>query len=520
MGRSEDEHGWCTAGRGLALAAALALGLFGVRMLWHAFLSDLTLAEDEAHYWLWSTRPDWAYYSKGPGTAWLIALSTALFGHSEWAVRLPAALASSVGMMGAAMAARWTLPGDGRAVVLAAALYALVPGFAVASMLMTIDAPFLGCWVWGGALAVLALRTNRAVAWIGLGGCVGVGLLFKHTIVLLPLGVLLAWWSVPGRPRPRIGALAGAVIAAAAGLLPMLLWNAAHDWVTVRHLLGHLSLPGGDTPASGDWSFVWPLEMVGVQIPVIGGTLALALIGLWRSRRTGDGPWMRAMVLMGVPVFAFYLLVALRTRVEGNWAMAGAATMVVPAAWTVLDAARRKVTWIRAVWWFTAFAGVLVIVAPAMLDFLSTRRVFGPYIPVHRVTGLRAHAEAVRAQTDLLSDQTGLEPFVMTDHYGRASQLAFYLRGGPPVYSASAQTGGRRSQFDLWPDTDLSRGETTRALSGRPAVLIGSPGQEWGAAFGFIEPLGPLEGEPNPGSRAAFLGYGYTGFHARGRPDG
>ena len=528
MDTTPDKPGWWTPGRGLAAACALAGALFAVRMVWHVFFSGLTLAEDEAHYWLWSTRPGWGYYSKGPGTAWLIGASTALFGHSEWAVRLPAAACSALGMVGAAFGARWALPREPAAPVVAAALYALIPGFAVAAMLMTIDAPFLACWVWGGAFAAKALLAGRPGAWIGLGCCVGVGLLFKHTILLLPVGAWLAAWTLPGRRRAPLGVVLAAWGAGLAGLAPMLAWNAAHDWATLRHLLGHLSLPGGDSAAGVDWNPAWTAEMLGVQAPVIGGTLALALIGWWRSRRTSDegaARAARAMVLIGLPVFAFYLLVSLLTRVEGIWAMAGAATMTVPAAWAVIDAARNRVAWVRWVWRLTVASGALVIVAPSILGFLSTRRVFGPYIPVERVTGMREHAAAVRSLADRLRDETGLEPFVMADHYGRASQLWFYLPDLAPVYSASAHTGGRRSQFDLWADTDLAPGEAARGLAGRPGVLIGAPGQQWRGAFERIEPLGPLPGEPSPGSREGALGHGFRGFgpahtHDRGDDDG
>lgn len=509
----EPEQGWWTPGRGLGAAIALAGVLLGARVLWHALFSGLTLAEDEAHYWLWSTRPDWGYYSKGPGTAWLIWASTALFGHTEWAVRLPAAASSALGMVGAALTARWALPREPLAPLLAAALYALVPGFAVASMLMTIDAPFLACWAWGGAFAVAALIKGRPRAWIGLGCCVGLGLLFKHTILLLPIGVWLGALALRDRPRAPIGVVLAAWGVAAAGLAPALVWNGVHDWATARHLLGHLGLPGGDSPGggAGGWNPAWTAEMLGVQIPVLWGTPALAVIGWWRARRTGDADARRAaraMILIGLPIFVFYLLVSLRTRVEGNWAMAGAVTMTVPAAWSVLDAARARAAWIRWLWRATVFGGVLVIVAPSILGFLSTRRVFGPHIPIERVTGLREHAAAVRSLADRLRDETGLEPFVMTDHYGRASQLWFYLPG--PIYAASARTGGRRSQFDLWADTDLSGDRASAELAGRPAVLIGARGQQWRGAFERIEPLGPLPGEP--GSRTGALGYGFRGF--------
>src|SRR3984957_13148953 len=42
---------------------------------------------DEAHYWMWSERLAPAYFSKGPGIAFAIRASTALFGPTEFGVR-------------------------------------------------------------------------------------------------------------------------------------------------------------------------------------------------------------------------------------------------------------------------------------------------------------------------------------------------------------------------------------------------------------------------------------------------
>ncbi len=511
------------AGRtGVRAAAALALGLLAARVVWHVFFSDLTLAADEAHYWEWSRRPGWSYYSKGPGVAWLIALSTGVFGHSEWAVRLPAAVSGAVGMLGAAMTARWAFPGRPGLPALAAALFALTPGFAVASMLMTIDAPYLACWAWGGAFAAAAILgpQGRPWAWLGLGACVGVGFLFKYTIVLLPVGVGLAWW-VGGRRRvggrERAGLAAG-IAAAGLGLAPVVIWNASRGWPTVRHLLGHLGLPGGDTGPGGGWSPRWAMEYLGVQGPVVGGVLLLTALALWRTRRGAHRAddrargAVRALVAMGVPVFVFYLLVGLRTRPEGNWAMAGACTWCVPAAWALAEGLRRGDWWARVAGGVTVLAGVLVIAAPAMLGFLSTRRVFGPYIPIDRVTGAREHAAGVAAELDRLRG-AGAEPFVMATHYGRASLLAFYLPGRPTVWCASSVLGGRETQYDYWASTDLRRPETHAALEGRSAVLVG--GGAWWRMFEDVQEIGPgPERRPWP----TYVGVAYRGPPGGVRP--
>ncbi|MBM1001949.1 MAG: glycosyltransferase family 39 protein [Desulfofustis sp. PB-SRB1] len=63
-------------------------------------LAPLDLAPDEAYYWDWSRIPDWGYFSKPPMVAWLNLISGSLLGSSVLAVRLPAALLTSVGLIG------------------------------------------------------------------------------------------------------------------------------------------------------------------------------------------------------------------------------------------------------------------------------------------------------------------------------------------------------------------------------------------------------------------------------------
>ncbi len=52
-----------------------------------SLLATTDLSFDEAHYWMWSERLAPAYFSKGPGIAFAIRASTALFGANEFGVR-------------------------------------------------------------------------------------------------------------------------------------------------------------------------------------------------------------------------------------------------------------------------------------------------------------------------------------------------------------------------------------------------------------------------------------------------
>ena len=61
--------------------------LFCLTAIRLTLLGTTDLSFDEAHYWMWSDRLAPAYFSKGPGVAFAIRASTALFGDSEFGVR-------------------------------------------------------------------------------------------------------------------------------------------------------------------------------------------------------------------------------------------------------------------------------------------------------------------------------------------------------------------------------------------------------------------------------------------------
>src|SRR5437762_117528 len=52
-----------------------------------SMLATTELEFDEAHYWMWSERLAPAYFSKGPGIAFAMRASTAIFGANEFGVR-------------------------------------------------------------------------------------------------------------------------------------------------------------------------------------------------------------------------------------------------------------------------------------------------------------------------------------------------------------------------------------------------------------------------------------------------
>ena len=522
---------------------ALILIVMFVRLAYIAWFSPYALIEDEAHYWEWARHLALSYYSKGPGIAWTIAATTSLFGDTEFGVRVSAPVWSAIAAGLVALLA-WDTSRDRRAAFTAAVLMHVVPIFQVLGILMTIDGPYVACWAAACWLAWRGMEKRSAAAWPVLGLVLGLGFLFKYTILLLPPALLLYAWRRRGSmhlPSLMPVRLALCAIGFAASIAPVLVWNAQNGWPTVRHLLGHLGLPGGDVPAAQShaagyhYELSWTLEYLGVQLLVVGPAMLLCVYSIGvavRRRMVEPERWAGRLFLMtcGWPVLAFYLFVTAFTGVEGNWPAAGWITLIALSGWGVVDAMtkfnrrvaawealptprpkrgilrRRPETHRQIVWHAAVAVGIVSGVGMLRLDLLAMLPGVGSVVPVGRLTSARDFAESAAEQLARLREQGSEYPIAITQHYGRASQLAFYLPGQPTVFCASARMVGRRTQYDYWADTSLDRPD----LAGRDALLLGATREQWAYAFDDIEEIFPLAGDHK--ERLAFFGFGYEGF--------
>lgn len=521
-----ERNGW-------RLTVGMTVGLLLLRIIYLIWLSPWNLIEDEAHYWDWSRHLSLSYYSKGPGVAWAIWASTALFGVSEWAIRLPTALAGAAATLALARLAMTISGGDQRVGFFAAAAFCLVPIFQVEAQVMTIDGPFVACWIVAVWTAWLAFERHRKGGkpwglWALTGFILGVGFLFKYTMVLLPPAFLL--YGIMRRHRlPWDRRLtAGAVLCAVIFLVmmsPVIIWNWQNGWPTLHHTLGHLGAPGGDKPTQ--WSR--PLggfsvhELLAAEVGVLGPpmfVLVCLAVGWAIERRHKRRVWAARLYLLicGLVCIGFFFTVALRSKVEGNWPIAGFTSLLVLVAWGTPAAVRawhrrlsshrsrastrrrHRNTWLVAWRWAIGFgiATQLIILFP---NYAAKLPGVGRFVPLDIVMGARELARRTETAARQLRLQTGEEPFVVVASAGKASQLAFYLEGRPVVYDAGGYIGMRPSAYDYFKDTDLR----DPALLGRPAVLVNLPLARWrrGFAFDRIESIG---GDP-----PIYLGFGYGG---------
>ncbi|QQE10408.1 glycosyltransferase family 39 protein [Planctomycetota bacterium] len=496
----------------------LVAGLFVVRFLYLYLLGPYELAGDEAQYWDWSRHPSWSYFTKGPGVAWTIWLSTKVFGVSAWAVRLPALVSFVVIMLAVAKLATLIAKGDERVGFFGALLVALCPPFFAAGQLMTIDEPFFACWALSALFAYKAFVNQRVgkspAGWLMLLAVVlGVGFLYKYTIALLIPGFVV--YAIVKRKELGTFKAKNLLLVLPAFLVflvvisPVFIWNAQNDWITVKHLVGHLGIEGGDRviTEAKPWFTVQklvlnPLEMVGTQIGFYGIPLLILTIVSWRYlKKCKDAMpnlWLDVLFLIytAAPVILFYFLVSFIKKVQPNWPVAGFVTLLPLAALPVvveMGAFKRK----RGEWeaggkegkkpkfaWQQNFSGTVIwgTVAAMLIMFIPYMSLIYPDFPgMRRVTGFRADAALVQKQIEEVEKATGEKPILITDNYQKTAKFAFYLPGNPTVFCAQYYYGERPTDYDRFADTDLKNPN----LKGRTAILIGLTPEKWEKEFKF-----------------------------------
>jgi hypothetical protein len=551
--------------RGWRAALLLVLAVTAARFVFIA-ISPVGLAADEAHYWDWSRTPEWSYYSKGPGIAQTIAASTALFGDTEFGVRFFAPLSGAALALLCGLLASMAFPTTPRIALYAAAAVLCLPIIHGLGLLMTIDPPYLVCW----ALACVALlawapsaqRSPTGACTLalaaGFGAAVGVGFLYKYTALLLVACALL--YIIVDRKRLRVtpARLAPSALVSAAVIafctLPVVIWNAQHDWLTVRHLLGHLGLPGGDVPSAPQASEATDAGALdaaahaasnialytGGQLALAGPIALLAItatiaavrrIAATRLSNNGPAPSADALLLcLAWPIFALYLVVALFTEPEGNWPVAGWVALAALVARDIAPAMhehrrrlrawragtrrprqgvfrRRPETAQQIVWHASLAVGAASLGGALLISPADRLPVIGELVPLHRLNQGRDLAATVAPVRETFSqsmrEQGRGEPLVIAARYTSAAWLAFYLPDQPRVSSAASFRGDRASAYDVFEQTRLDRPD----LVGKPAIVVGGSPEGWAESAVRLDQLTQVAGEPRRVYTAgAFLG--------------
>lgn len=200
---------------------------FGTLLIKLALAFVLPLTNDEAYFYQHAIHPAPGYRDHPPMVAWTL-YPFLLLGKSEWIVRLPAVLFSSLAGVGICSLLK---PFDAAKARMAAILYLLSP-LNVLFVLYTTDTPLYLFSFLSAFFFFRAVRGNSLLPYVLSGAFLGLAFLSKYLSVLLAASYALYFlFARNDRGRP-----AGAVLlflSAAPFVAQNLFWNYTHSWSNV-----------------------------------------------------------------------------------------------------------------------------------------------------------------------------------------------------------------------------------------------------------------------------------------------
>lgn len=462
----------------ILLIFLLSLSLFRIYYIQNG---PFDLSPDETHYWEWSRRLDLSYYSKGPMIAYLIYLGTSVFGDSAFGIRIMAVILSTLSSIFIYILGKDMY--DKKTGLWSAILLQIIPLFSTFGVIFTIDSPFIFFWIlslyffWKAISYQLSeiksqettppsppltkggnggvnnsdlpdkafwvnskLNSNSSlIYWLLLGLSIGLGLLTKYTMAFFYICAFL--FFISSKERRSLLLSRGPYIAFLISIMlfsPVILWNADHGWVTLKHTAGQAHLAQGLA-----LSFQSFLEFFGSQFLVITPLLLILIaFSVWKVRRNFKG---MLLFWFSVPVIVFFILKSAQGKVQANWALPGYITGIVAFSSLYLMDFRsvKKV-------------GKIVLITALLLSFIVSAASYYPsafLVPAEIDPSLRLLGGRLVEVTRIHDEMSASRPvFIFSDKYQISSELAFYVKDHPVTYCINL--GRRMNQYDLWPGFD------------------------------------------------------------------
>ena len=460
--------------------AALVAALTILRVI---YASVIDLRTDEAYYWTWSKENVLCFLDHPPMIALFIRFGTAIFGDSNLGVRFAGILAMLITQLLLADIVR-RVTHDVRAIVLAV----LMPEAALYyGLLMAKVSPDVALIPFAVAMVWALIRVNESGDgrwWLAAGVFAGLALLSKFTAVML-IPAVLAFMLVPNwrrrwllSPYPWLAAVFALVL-----FLPVLIWNAQHDWASFRFQLVRAT-------ATHELSLRTVADFIGLQFGLVGFILLpVVLSGIsltaWRGYFRGDAVAILLSTSVVVP-FGYFFWKSLSLRVGDTWPMfiwpAGFAAAAINIAtlpregfpaWMI----RSTISWANT----AIVSGIAVVVAVFLYYVVTPWNFIGKTDPIGGEAGYEQVADRAQAELQKIGGS-----WIATTDYRTYAMLRWYFNGRVPVIQIN-----ERGRFLGFHDPGMA------AIRGHAGLYVGREPDNasplWIPTTAIRQPLGRVD---------------------------
>ncbi len=440
---------------------------------------SMDLSSDEAYYWQWSRGDHLAtgYHDHPPVVAYMIRLGTHLAGTNPVGVRIVnALLLGGLVWLVIRLAAQWARVAPHRenaagpwiAGLWAGAAFAAAPVIGLNGLLAQPDTPLLFFWTATIILTLAALERDRLWLWMATGVTLGLGMLSKFQMALLPPSLLAALLcSARGRralqrPGPYVAVGLGALLC-----VPFALWMIDSDFAGLKFQGRHGLGEGAGTSLMGAFASIGRflggqlLALSPVLFCFVGWFLVRGARGVVARRARPDGSvpelaaaYLPVLVIPSIVVLAVFLYASLGARPEIHWA-----SVAYPTAFALAGTIFAR--WYRTGGQWRRHALVAIGVAAAMTLASHVELVKpmvmkrGFFTKIAQRGPFTEWFEGARRRRGA----SGLDAAILGDSYQTASLLAFYLPDHP-LTSAPFEQGSGQQYMHWRGERPLREGES------------------------------------------------------------
>ncbi len=276
-------------------------------------ISPLELSVDEAQYWDWSNKFELGYFSKPPLIAWLISISTNIFGNNEWSVRLFAPIIHLFISIILWLSSNELF--DRKAGPYAALMWALLPLTSLGSFIISTDTPLLFFWSLCLLSIIKVIKQDNLIWTILLGISLGLGFLSKYAIVYFIILLTIFWILFYRNKDIKLKSLLIVILVSLIIISPNILWNFQNGLSTFQHIIYNADINGFNL------NLDQALIFFSSQFLVFGPIFYLIFIfTVWRYffvKKTE----LKVLAIFSAPIILLILIQSLLKTANANWAL-------------------------------------------------------------------------------------------------------------------------------------------------------------------------------------------------------
>ncbi len=511
--------GWLAIRRSSPSGPACAAAIFAWTVTRLVTASLYPLGSDEAYHWQWAQHLDLCYYDHPGMIAWLARLFAPFGGEATAAVRLTGIVLGAL-MPPATAALAWMTTRDADVARRSALIFMLTPILSGSAFLMPVFA-VLFFWLLSSVQLWRALQSNRTADWLLLGLFYGCALNSNFTTFLFPICAAV-YLVVSPLHRRRLFSSGPylAFTSAAMCFLPVILWNARHDWLTFGFNFARRHRDLAFHPdqiamyLGGLLLYLSPILAIGMLMATVS-----SLQSVIRNPRSAMAQSHLYLVAMGLGPLLAFLVTSLVLKARAHYAVPAFVPLIILFVESCRTGFLRR--WYRPAvvvgtimtmgfWWVLLLTAL--VPAPTMNRVFAKMGAKDPDKPTAELYGWRALGQYLDASGERMGATS--RTVVMAVSYAQASLAMHYSRQLDYAYSLDVGRSPYGQQFQLWAPLD-------RIPIGCDAILFraghwkneSAYGRELARHFDKVEPVETAAASFDPDLLyfSIWKGYGYRG---------